>query len=62
MKIHNHLCFIIVKYILRNFKTDQLINLNESTVVKYFQILLILLIYVLNDTNGWFSVQNLRKN
>lgn len=30
MKIHNHLCFIIVKYILRNSKTDQLISLNES--------------------------------
>lgn len=33
MKIHNHLCFIIVKYILRNSKTNQLNNLSESNKI-----------------------------
>lgn len=53
MKIHNHLCYIIVKYIFRNSKTNQLINLNES--YKIFKIGLILLIYVLNDTNKTYG-------
>lgn len=34
MKVHNHLCFIIiVEYILRNSKSDQVINLNESNKI-----------------------------
>lgn len=66
MKTHNHLIFIIVKFILINSKNDQLINLNESNKIfsnsAYIISLCFVTLLLVYKRTGWFSVQNLRKN